>query len=254
MPDDPVGRRLHDPDAPVGLLARWPGSGYAAGSSAPPRSACRAPRPSVSIITPARRAARDVGQRPVRAPLNRRVPSRPPSGTVTVRKSMPRQLRRPPPVSLAAAASTQRRAVAHIHRRRCLSTTRTAMSGQRLPRFPHQARTRRAIAAPPRSTAAEATTRRAPRRHTAGRSSASTHSAASPASKCHRDGGTVEARSRSESLFQPASLLPQPFEDMRHVHLVAFVIARQRVDHQVHAEPERQRALPRAAGKPRSVF
>ena len=157
--------------------------------------------------------------------VNSRVPSCPASGTVTVRSSSP-GIAAASAASLADAASTKApRAPTAMDRLR--STTSTPMSPQRFPASPPRAAARPATAAP-RQSMRDAATR--PARAGPAPARAPAHADGGGPAPSTQSGNRGDEPQRADRLH----LLPQPFEDVRHVHQVALVVARQRVDHQVH--------------------
>ena len=184
--------------------------------------------PSVSMIAPADAIRRHVDER--RAERGR---------TGACRRSLAAELRRPRPRARRACLlraqpfASAPRAPPRSGRVRSpivwlgivsTTTTATALSGSRSSRAATgwRARARRAASASRHSAPRCASTQAEQRQHEAdGDRSAAESAAAASGSKATRN--------------QFVLLLPQPFEQSRHVHLVGLVVAGQRVHHEVDA-------------------
>ena len=214
------------PGAVSGMSCTWP-SVMAIDAGQPRRAGCR----------PA----------PGRWRANSRVPALPPSGTVTVRSSRSG--------SFAACCVERARAPPRPARARsptCIeadwSTTSRPMSG----RLSRVSCTSRGPASHSSSTAKASEPPDACRARAARRPArATTSSASTPSAAISQTGSSGSKRDASAiGLLADASPShwPSRSQDRRHVHLVALVVAGQRVHHEVDAEPVGQRALARAAG------
>src|SRR6476646_5884093 len=149
--------------------------------------------------------------------------------------------------SASAAPSAVKSRVPSVSPSDCpASTTRTSSPGMRRSRSSTAARASSVcrVRSPKFWLRLLSTTTTAPPRlRETIKSSASTTAAAIAAHNIWSGTRGVQATPRFTSVL----LLPEPFEQRRHVHLVGFVVAGQRVHDDVDAGAERKLALPRLA-------
>ena len=189
--------------------------------------------PSVSRIAPAKRL-RGMSAKARSMALNRLVPVLPPSGTVTVRSSRPGSFSAC--CTILPRAASVSRARSPICMDAVWSTTSSPISASptRLSCTSSGPESHSSSTAKPamRSSAPRALSQNAG-------ISASTHRP--PSSPISQTGTSGESRMAAIAC---STLLPQPLQDLRHVDLVAFVVAGQCVHHQVDAKTIGQQPLP----------
>ena len=267
-------RSVSSPCAGISTCSGVPPSGLAAGMS------CTCP--SVIATTPASRA-RGMSASARSMAANSRVPSEPRFRHGDGAQLQVGQVARPGPRCAARAASASAGAVADLHagglvdhqqadigqgfagfldqpragepeqqRRRRRSTRHTVPRARRHSAdAERQRRTARASAASSQSgRRARSAGRRWPvpcASVSRFRSESLSHSRGDPPIGGRRSPASSQGGGRSGAVIS----LSQPLQQRRHMHLVALVVAGQRIHHEVDPEPVGQRALPGAAGDDR---
>src|ERR1700734_621643 len=217
------------------VMRAWIG---AAKPSAPASCGPAGTRPSVIRMTPAMRSV-GTSASVVPSAVNSRVPSVSPSDwpASTTRTSRPGiWLSRSTTAARAASVCCVRSPKLWLG---LLSTTTTATdeSGSR------SSRVSDGLASASTTSPSASARIVAPRLRDTNSNSASTTAAAMAAHKT----GSATSGANGIPRFKLSLLLPQPLEQRRHVHLIGFVIAGQRVHDDVDAGAERKLALTRLA-------
>src|ERR1700722_7011740 len=217
------------------VMSAWIG---AAKPSAPASCGTSWTRPSVIMMTPATRSV-GTSASVVPSAVNNRVPSVSPSAwpASTTRTSRPGiWLSRSTTPARAASVCCVRSPKLWLG---LLSTTTTAteLKGSR------SSRVSDGLASASTTSASASARIVAPRLRDTNSNSARTTAAA----MATHNTGSATSGANAIPRFKLALLLPQPLEQRRHVHLIGFVIAGQRVHDDVDAGAERQLALARLA-------